>query len=57
MFIIPPSGLASSFPLDWNFSKGVRFSNKIFPELAPQKKVSACFSPDYYTALVLSLKP
>jgi len=57
MFIIPPPGLASSFLLDWNFSKGVRFSNKNFPKLTPQKNVSAYFSPDYHTAPVLSLKP
>jgi len=56
MFIIPPPGLASSFVLNRNFSKGVRFSNKNFPELVPQKNVSAYFSPDYYTAPVLSLK-
>jgi len=43
MFIIPPPGLASSFPLDQNFSKGVRFSNKNFPEVVPQKTVSAYF--------------
>jgi len=55
MFIIPPPGLASSYLIDRNFSKGVRFSNKHFPELAPQNKVSAYFSPDYYTAPVLSL--
>jgi len=30
--------------------------NKKFPEVAPQKNVSAYFSPDYYTAPVLSLK-
>jgi len=57
MFIIPFPGLASSFPLDWNFSKGVRFSTKKILELAPQKNVSAYFSPDYYTAPVLSLTP
>jgi len=57
MFIITPPGLASSFALDWNFSKGVRFSNKNFPEVAPQKKVSAYFSPNYYTAPVPSLEP
>jgi len=56
MFIIPPLGLASSFPLDWNFSKGVRFLNKKFPELATQKNVSAYFSPNYYTAPVPSLR-
>jgi len=44
MFIIPPPGLASSFPLDRNFSKEVRFSNKNFPEVAPQKNVSEYFS-------------
>jgi len=54
MFIIPPPGLASSFPLDMNFSKGVRFSNQNFPEVAPQKNVSAYFSPNYYTAPVLT---
>jgi len=43
MFIIPPPGLASSFPQDQNFSKGVSFSNKIFPEIAPQKNLSAFF--------------
>ena len=57
MFIILPPCLASSFPLNRNFWKGVRFSNKNFPELAPHKNVSAYFSPDYYTAPVLSLKP
>jgi len=57
MFIIPPPGLASSFPIDWNFSKGVRFSNKKFPEVVPQKNVSAYFSPKYYTAPVPSLRP
>jgi len=33
--------------------------DKNFPELTPQKNVSACFSPDYYTAPgpVLSLEP
>jgi len=57
MFIIPPPGLASSFPKRRNFSKGVRFSNKNFPEVAPQKNVSAYFSPYYYTAPVPSLRP
>jgi len=57
MFIIFPPGLASSIPLNRNFSKGASFSNKIFPELAPQKHVSEYFPPDYYTAPVLSLKP
>ena len=55
MFIIPPPGLASFFSLDRNFSKGVRFSNKNFPEVAFQKNVSAYFSPNYYTAPVPSL--
>jgi len=57
MFIIPPPGLASSFLKDQNFSKGVRFSNKNFPEVAPQKNVSAYFSPNYYTTPVPSLRP
>ena len=52
-----PPGLASSFPLDRNFSKGGMFSNKNFPEVAPQKNVSAYSSPNYYTAPVPSLKP
>jgi len=56
IFIIPPPDLASSCPQHWNFSKGARFSNKNFPELAPQKNVSACFSPDHYTVPVLSLE-
>jgi len=56
MYIIPPPGLASSFLLDRNFSKGVRFSNKNFPEVAPQKNASAYFSPNYYTAQVLTKK-
>ena len=30
--------------------------NKNFPEVAPQKNVSACFSPNYYTTSVPSLK-
>jgi len=57
MFIIPPPSLTSSFPLDRNFSKGVRFSNKSFPEVAPQKNVSSYFSPSYYTTPVPSLTP
>jgi len=57
MFIIPPPSLASAFPLDRNFSKGVRFWNKNFPEVAPQKNVSAYFSPNYYTAPVPWLRP
>jgi len=54
---IPPPGLASSSPLHRNFSKGVRFSNKNFPEVAPQNHVSAYLSPNYYTAPVPSLRP
>ena len=57
MFIIPPPGLASSSPLYRNFSKVVRFSNTNFPEVAPQKNLSAYFSPNYYTAPVPSLTP
>jgi len=38
--------------IDRNFSKGVMFSNQNFPEVAPQKNVSAYFSPNYYTAPV-----
>jgi len=57
MFIMPLPGLASSFPLDQNFSKGVRFSDKNFPDVASQKNVSAYFSPNYYIAPVSSLKP
>jgi len=55
MFIIPPPGLASSFAQHRNFSKGVRVSDKNFPEVAPQKNVSAYFSPNYYTAPVPSV--
>jgi len=39
MFTISSPGLASSFVLYQNFSREVRFSNKNFLEVAPQKKV------------------
>jgi hypothetical protein len=39
------------------FLERAEIFNKIFPELAPQKNVSAYFSPNYYTAPVLALKP
>jgi len=45
-YIIPPPGLACTFPKQRNFSRGARFSNKNFPELAPQKNVSAHLNPD-----------
>jgi len=32
MFIIPPPSLASSFQLERNFSKGVRFSRPVLTE-------------------------
>jgi len=57
MFIIPPPGLTSSIPQHRNFSKGARFSNKIFLELAPQINVSAYFPPDFNITPVLSLEP
>jgi len=34
-----------------------RFLNKNIPEVAPQKNVSAYFSPNYYIAPVLSFRP
>jgi len=43
LFIISPPGLASSFLLNRNFSKGVRFSNKIFPEVALKKTCQHIF--------------
>jgi len=52
MFMIPLPGLASSFSLDQNFSTEVRFLNKNVPQVAPQKNVSANFSPNYYTVPV-----
>jgi len=47
-FILPPSGLTSEF-----VEMG-KFFQHIFVDLAPKTIMSALFSPDYYTAPVLS---
>jgi len=54
-FILLPPGPASSSRSHRNFERG-EFFQHISLDLAPEKNLSAFFSPDYYTAPVLSVR-
>jgi len=54
-FILTPPGLASSSASPEFLERG-EFFQYIFLDLAAKKSVSAFFSPDYYTAPVLSTR-